>query len=72
LSNASVEGAVLPIFAEARAPAEQGMNAFPYMNFAGVGVAMTPSGPAIIELNVQADRSGAAHVEIPTKDVFGL
>ena len=48
------------------------MNAFPYMNFAGVGVAMTPSGPAIIELNVQADRSGAAHVEIPTKDVFGL
>jgi hypothetical protein len=71
-TGAQIEGAILPMFADARALAEQALNVFPHMNFAGVDVAMTPSGPAIVELNVQADRSGAAHVGIPTKDVFGL
>ena len=40
--------------------------------FAGMDVAMTTTGPVVIEANVQADRSGAVHVGIPTKDVFGL
>jgi hypothetical protein len=65
-----IEGTVLPMFAEARALAERCLTIFPYMNFAGMDVAMTPNGPAILEANVQPSRNGAAQVGIPTKDVF--
>ena len=37
------------------------------MNFAGIDVAMTPTGPVIIEANVQADRSGAVHAASPPR-----
>ena len=65
-----IRDAVLPLFADAKKLAEECLTAFPYTNFAGVDVAMTPGGPSIIELNVQADRSGAAHVGVPTRDIF--
>jgi hypothetical protein len=68
--GAPIEGVVLPNFAEAKALAELSLGAFPFMNFAGVDVAMSPAGPVILELNVQADRSGAVHVGIPSKRVF--
>jgi hypothetical protein len=71
-TGAPIEGVVLPMWVEARTLAEQCLSVFPYMNFAGMDVAMTPIGPVIIEANVEADRSGAVHVGIPTRDVFGL
>lgn len=71
-SHARIEGVVLPRFAEAAELAEACLDAFPRMQFAGMDVAMTPDGPCIIESNVQPDRSGAVHVGIPTRDVFGL
>jgi hypothetical protein len=71
-TKAPIEGVTLPQWADARALAETALGVFPYMNFAGMDVAMTTTGPVVIEANVQADRSGAVHVGIPTKDVFGL
>jgi len=68
----TIKGAVLPMFAEAKELAERCLTVFPYMNFAGMDVAMTPNGPAILEANVQPSRNGAAQVGIPTKDIFGL
>lgn len=71
-SGVRIEGVVLPRFGEAIALAEQCLTVFPYMNFAGMDVAMTPDGPAIIESNVQPARSGAVHVGIPSRDVFSV
>ena len=71
-TGVQIEGVALPMWAEAKTLAEQALGVFPYMNFAGIDVAMAPAGPVVIEANVEADRSGAVHVGIPTKDVFGL
>ena len=70
-NGTAIEGMVLPMFAEARELAERCLTVFPHMNFAGMDVAMTPSGPTIIETNVQPSRNGAAQVGIPTKEIFG-
>ena len=70
--GATIEGTVLPMWAEARALAERCLTVFPYMNFAGMDVAMTPTGPAILEANVQPSRNGAAQVGIPTREIFGI
>jgi hypothetical protein len=68
--GAPIEGVVLPMFDEAKELAEQCLTVFPHMNFAGMDVAMTPKGPAIIEANVQPSRNGAAQVGVPTRDIF--
>lgn len=70
--GAPIEGVVLPMFAKAKALAEICLTALPGTNFAGMDVAMTPEGPAIIEANVQPAHTGAAHAGVPSKDVFGL
>jgi len=68
--GAPIEGVVLPMFEEAKALAARCLTVFPRLNFAGVDVAMTPTGPVITEMNVQPSRNGAAYVGVPTKDVF--
>jgi hypothetical protein len=71
-SGARIEGVELPLWDEVNRVAQEALGVFPYMNFAGIDVAVGHEGPVVIEANVQADRSGAVHVGIPTKDVFGI
>jgi glutathione synthase/RimK-type ligase-like ATP-grasp enzyme len=44
--------------------------AFPGIRFAGVDVAISQSGPIVIELNTSPDRIGAAFVGVPTRNLF--
>ena len=68
--GAPIEGVLLPMFTEAKALAERCLTVFPHLHYAGMDVAMTPTGPAILESNVQPSRIGAAIVDMPTGDVF--
>jgi hypothetical protein len=66
-SGVQIEGAVLPLFDEAKALAGKALLGFPNMNFAGLDVAMTPDGPTIIELNVVPDRLNEIFTGVPTR-----
>ena len=68
--GAPIEGVSLPMFCEAKALAERCLTVFPRLHFAGMDVAMTPTGPAILESNVRPSRVGGAFVDVPTRDVF--
>jgi hypothetical protein len=69
-TGTQIEGAVLPLFHEAIALAEQCVGVFPHIQFAGLDVAITPSGPMVIEMNLTPAREGAGFVGFPTADVF--
>jgi hypothetical protein len=68
--GAQIEGVRLPFFAESLALAANSVLAFPGIRFAGVDVAVSPSGPRMIELNTSPDRIGAAFVGLPTRGLF--
>jgi hypothetical protein len=68
--GAQIEGIQIPFFAEALRLAADSVLAFPGIRFAGVDVAISPSGPSIIELNTSPERTGAAFVEVPTRDLL--
>lgn len=63
-------GVVLPLFHEATRLAEKALTVFPRLTFAGMDVAVTPDGPAIIECNVQPTRTGAVFVGRPTSEIL--
>ena len=63
-------GIVLPLFHEATRLAEKALTVFPRLTFAGMDVAVTPAGPAIIECNVQPTRTGAVFVGRPTSEIL--
>lgn len=64
-THARIEGAVIPMWSEAKALAEQALNIFPEIHFAGLDIAVTPSGPVVVELNVSPDKEGAAFMGLP-------
>lgn len=68
--GATIEGGRPPFLSEATALAEQCLSCFPNLRFAGLDVAVSKSGPAIVEMNVVPDREGGAFVDMPTKHVF--
>lgn len=65
-SGLRIEGAQPPLFDSVLATAARALAVFPHLNFAGVDVAVTSEGAAIIELNVLPSRMAAALVDIPT------
>ena len=69
--NALIEGERIPFFKESLALARRALNVFPGVGFAGADVAVSPSGPQMIEINLSPDREGAAFVGLPTKQLFG-
>jgi len=68
--GARIEGVRIPFFAESLKLATDSVLAFPGIRFAGVDVAISQSGPRVIELNTSPDRIGAAFVGVPTRDLF--
>jgi hypothetical protein len=68
--GAQIEGVQIPFFAESLALAADSVLAFPGIRFAGVDVAISQSGPTVIELNTSPDRIGAAFVGLPTRDLL--
>jgi hypothetical protein len=64
--DAAIEGVELPYWPEVQQIAKQALAVFPCLRFAGIDVAIGPSGPIILELNVSPDREGAAFTDFPS------
>jgi hypothetical protein len=68
--DAAIEGVALPYWTEVQQIAQQALAVFPCLRFAGIDVAIGPSGPVILELNVSPDREGAAYTDCPSTKVL--
>lgn len=64
-----IRGVQLPFWSECLEVATRAMQAFPYVNLAGVDVAIGVDGPRMIELNVRPDQIGCARINLPLKRV---
>lgn len=69
-SGVELAGRQIPFWPEALALGVKALSAFPEMRFAGIDVAITPTGPAMIELNVMPDRISAVRWDLPLRDYF--
>ncbi len=69
-SGVELTGRQLPYWQEALALGATALSAFPEMRFAGLDVAITPTGPAMIELNVYPARRSVVWWDLPHKDFF--
>jgi len=64
--DAPIEGIELPYWPAVQKLAMQALSVFPGLRFAGLDVAIGPSGPVVLELNVSPDREGAAFTDCPS------
>ncbi len=65
--GAPIEGIELPYWSGVRKLAEHALSVFPELKFAGLDVAIGPSGPVVVELNVSPDHDGAAFTDFPSR-----
>lgn len=66
-SGAPLLGFQVPDWALALQRAGEAVAAFPHMHIAGLDMAFTPDGPALIELNVCPDYIGCAWMDLPLR-----
>jgi len=64
--GAPIEDVALPYWSDVIQVAKRALSVFPGTRFAGLDVAIGPSGPVIVELNVSPDREGAAFTDFPS------
>jgi hypothetical protein len=64
----ALPGFQVPFWQEAKVLAGEAVAAFPHMRLAGLDMAITPSGPCLIELNVMPDYMGCAYMDLALKD----
>ena len=69
-TGAILKGFEIPFWPECIELANRAVAAFPQMNFCGIDIAVTPSGPIVIELNSDPDRRFAAHMDLPHAKLF--
>jgi hypothetical protein len=65
--GAPIEGITLPYWKAVPQLAKRALSVFPGLRFAGLDIAIGPSGPVILELNVSPDREGATYADFPSK-----
>ena len=65
-----IEGRILPYWRESVVLAERTLDAFPMMRFAGFDVAVTPGGPAVIEINNFPGTDGVACTNLQLAGIF--
>lgn len=70
VSGEAITGATVPFWSESLDLALRAVAAFPYLQFAGVDIAITADGPAVIELNVEPDPTAAIIFDRPHRDIF--
>jgi len=68
--GAAITGVCLPFYDEAKDLAVRALKALPAMGFAGVDVAISTLGPAIIEVNLAPAQIGCTRFDIPGKRLF--
>ena len=64
--GAQIEGRIIPAWREVMSLARDCLGAIPRVRFVGLDIAIGPTGPVVIELNVSPDREGAAFVGAPS------
>lgn len=69
-SQIELSGFQVPFWQEAKILAGEALLAFPLMKMAGLDIAITPTGPSLIELNVLPEYMGCAYMDLALKDVF--
>ena len=69
-SQIALTGFQVPFWHEAKVLAGEALLAFPLMKLAGLDVAITPTGPCLIELNVMPEYMGCAYMDLALKDKF--
>jgi hypothetical protein len=69
-SGDAIAGATVPYWKESVDLAIRAVAAFPYLQFAGVDIAITDNGPVVIELNVEPDPTAAIFFDRPHSDIF--
>jgi len=69
-SGERISGGTLPFWRESLALAQKAVTAFPHIGFAGVDIAITKTGPVVIELNVEPDPTSAIIFDRSHKELF--
>jgi hypothetical protein len=69
-SGRPIAGRVIPYWRESVALVERTLDAFPMMRFAGFDIAVTPSGPAVIEVNNFPGTDGVACTNLQLGRIF--
>lgn len=69
-SGLNLVGRQIPFWPEILSTGCDALSVFPNMRFAGMDVAVTPTGPAVIELNVYPARRSVVWWDLPHKDFF--
>lgn len=66
--GAAIEGIEVPFWKETQELACRALSVFPGLRFAGIDVAILPSGPVIVELNAVPDKEGQIDCERGVRD----
>jgi hypothetical protein len=66
--GAPIEGVEVPFWREAQELACRALSVFPGLRFAGIDVAILPTGPVIVELNAFPDKEGQIDAERGVRD----
>lgn len=67
-SEVTLLGFQIPFWKEAMDLAGEAIAAFPHMHLAGLDIAITPTGPYLIETNTIPDYVGCAYMDLPLKE----
>lgn len=70
-NDEAISGTQLSEFEAGLDLAKQSLLAVPHINFAGVDIAFSTTGPVVIELNVLPDYNGFANLSLPSKGALG-
>ncbi|MFV0276499.1 MAG: sugar-transfer associated ATP-grasp domain-containing protein [Parahaliea sp.] len=66
----TMAGRPVPMLSEALELAGRSILAFPGIRFSGTDIAMSLSGPVVLEQNILPDYSGFAHTRVPSRSVL--
>ncbi len=69
-SGEQIEGRKLPFWPETIRLAQETMRVFPEASFAGLDIAISPTGPVILEMNLEPNRISARSFGAPTLDLL--
>ena len=71
-TDAGIKGLVIPYWEQTKKLACKTLNTFPFINFAGVDVAITKTGPVVIEMNIPPDPNGGVSFGYCRNDLLSL
>ncbi|MFV0278864.1 MAG: sugar-transfer associated ATP-grasp domain-containing protein [Parahaliea sp.] len=69
-SGAQIENLTLPFWVECQELAKQALRVFPKASFTGLDMAITATGPVVVELNLEPDRITARNFDRPLMDLL--